>query len=632
MKDGALILDFAREERRLKVSFFEGGEKTLRPYEIHEVAWEQLDKACLEIINLLRRSNRGAKLTPEILNSLKKSGQLLFDLLIPSKAKEKLDSTTAQSLTLHLDDSLVHIPWELLYDGREFLCRRFAIGRIASTRQTPTSRSSRTLKAPFKVLILADPRGDLQASYREGLEIKAFLDERRDVFHVDFKSHPVDISFVKKNLRDYDIVHYGGHADYHAQNPCESGWLLTDGKLRANDICTMGGLQPMPLLVFSNACQSGQTGEWQIKEGCEQEIFGLANAYLLSGVQHYIGTFWEIVDEPSSYFAKRFYGFLADGDPVGAALRKARQALIDAYGEETLVWASYMLYGDPTYEFAVGEKERPPQPIMQKPARTASQQLLRGPMSVAATTAKAPRSRFFYPLTATLLLASVTIGYSLYSAPWKKRVTPTELPTAQVALKAETVASTEIRAPLSVTMNVIGQRKEGDGSYTEVVVREGSVLRSGDNFQVHLESNRPSHIYVLLFDSQGQASQLFPDPKIEQPGFIEGGRKIAVPDKDLWFWLDENPGTETVYVLVAEKPMSDIRGLLVKMEKANEAERKRLSGEIKQRIGIVERGVGGVDKGKAVSYTLSDGRTIQKVTDVVASSGSVVRAVSFHHR
>ena len=78
--------------------------------------------------------------------------------------------------------------------------------------------------------------------------------------------------------------------------------------------------------------------------------------------------------------------------------------------------------------------------------------------------------------------------------------------------------------------------------------------------------------------------------------------------------------------------MSDIRGLLVKMEEANEAERKRLSGEIKQRIGIVERGVGGVDKGKAVSYTLSDGRTIQKVTDVVASSGAVVRAVSFHHR
>jgi hypothetical protein len=78
--------------------------------------------------------------------------------------------------------------------------------------------------------------------------------------------------------------------------------------------------------------------------------------------------------------------------------------------------------------------------------------------------------------------------------------------------------------------------------------------------------------------------------------------------------------------------MSDIRGLLDKMAKAAQAERKQLSGEIRQRIGIVERGVGGVAKGKVVSYTLSDGRTIQKVTDVVAGSGAVVRAISFEHR
>jgi len=38
--------------------------------------------------------------------------------------------------------------------------------------------------------------------------LKHFLDRQRDIFHVDFKSHPVDISFVKKNIRDYDIAHF----------------------------------------------------------------------------------------------------------------------------------------------------------------------------------------------------------------------------------------------------------------------------------------------------------------------------------------------------------------------------------------------------------------------------------------
>ena len=83
---------------------------------------------------------------------------------------------------LYVDDKLVHIPWEPLFDGQHFFCRRFAMGRIVSTRQAPTSFSNRSLKAPYKVLILADPRGDLEASYREGIEIKNFLDEKREVF------------------------------------------------------------------------------------------------------------------------------------------------------------------------------------------------------------------------------------------------------------------------------------------------------------------------------------------------------------------------------------------------------------------------------------------------------------------
>jgi hypothetical protein len=46
----------------------------------------------------------------------------------------------------------------------------------------------------------------------------------------------------------------------------------------------------------------------------------------------------------------------------------------------------------------------------------------------------------------------------------------------------------------------------------------------------------------------------------------------------------------------------------------------------------MQRGVGGITKGAAVTYTLSDGKKIQKVTDVVTGTVSVVRAVSFQHR
>jgi CHAT domain-containing protein len=708
-----LIIEASRENGYIKMSVCErdeGGERTLRPYEHVDVPWEQIEASRCEVINLLNRANRRAKVTREILESLKKSGQVLFDLLVPSKAREKLSSTEARNLLLYVDDKLVHIPWELLFDGRQFLCRRFAMGRIVRTRQAPTALSSRTPKAPFKVLVVADPRGDLDASYREGTEIRNFLDEKRDIFHVDFKSHPVDVSFVKKNLRDYDIVHYAGHAEYYSENPSESGWLLKDGRLKASEISAMGGLQPMPSLVFSNACQSGHSGEWQIGEGDEQEIFGLANAYLLSGVQHYIGTFWEILDEPSSQFAKLFYGSLSLGESLGEAVRKAREKLIEVHGEETIVWASYMLYGDPAFAFDPAEKKKQPEePVVREVPSPEWSQVMRGHGT--GTTIGEKHRRFGLGsvlLGAFLVCGSAIAGYVYlfqpdnYPAPEviasntavsiatettknqalegsrersvpestdeinqekfpdiakiKDQVLPTLLKSAaakpaavvapivappaparpvevqETALKKD-LPQPAIAAPLTLSMNIIGQRKEVDGSYTEVLVSEGSVLRSYDNFQVHLETNRPAYVYILLYDSQGTASQLFPDPKIDQRGFLEQGKRVVVPARDLWFWLDEHTGTETIYVLTSEKPMSDIQGLLAKMAAVDDASGKnRVAQEIKQRIAIVQRGVGGITKGQAVTYTLSDGKKIQKVTEVVTGTGSVVRAMSFVHR
>src|SRR5215469_8878530 len=685
---GDLIVEASRENGYIKVSVYErneGGERTLRPYEHVDVPWEQIEARRREVISLLNRANRRAKVTREILESLKKSGQVLFDLLVPSKAREKLSSTEARNLILYVDDKLVHIPWELLFDGRQFLCRRFAMGRIVRTRQAPTALSSRAPKAPFKVLVVADPRGDLDASYREGTEIRNFLDEKRDIFHVDFKSHPVDVSFVKKNLRDYDIVHYAGHAEYNSENPSESGWLLKDARLKASEISAMGGLQPMPSLVFSNA-------------------------YLLSGVQHYIGTFWEILDEPSSQFAKLFYGSLSQGESVGEAVRKAREKLIEAHGEETIVWAGYMLYGDPTFAFDPAEKgEEVEEPVVRDITSPDWSPVMRGHGARATMAAKRRRFSLGFLLLGALLLCGGGIaGYVYLFQPDEQRpvtvsaLTTASIPDATETIKDEAVESSKevgvpesngetkqerspesvkvkdpapprvlksaaakpaavappvaapqaparpaevqeaalkkdlpqpvVAAPLTLSMNIIGQRKEADGSYTEVLVNEGSVLRSYDNFQVHLETNRPAYVYILLYDSQERASQLFPDPKIDQQGFLEQGRKVIVPARDLWFWLDEHTGTETIYVLTSEKPMSDIQGLLAKMETVDDAGKNRVAQEIKQRIAIVQRGVGGITKGQAVTYTLSDGKKIQKVTEVVTGTESVVRAVSFLHR
>ena len=68
------------------------------------------------------------------------------------------------------------------------------------------------------------------------------------------------------------------------------------------------------------------------------------------------------------------------------------------------------------------------------------------------------------------------------------------------------------------------------------------------------------------------------------------------------------------------------------MQTTDDKGQQRASQEIKERIAVMQRGVGGIAKGQSVTYTLSDGKKIQKVTDVVTGSGSVVRAVSFQHK
>ena len=371
-KRKVLQLEITREGEKLKISTFEKREqeeKTIKPYEESSISLSRVEERCKEIEDLLGRANIRGMVSTDILRQLKDAGQLLYDELLILQAKRDLKSTQAEDLILSIDDGLVQIPWELLFDGEQFLCQRFNMGRLVRTRQRISGVSERRLEKPLKMLILTDPRGNLRDANAEGKRIREEMDKNPSLIHANHKSGHTVVEYVKEKIQNFDIVHYAGHADYDQQEPSRSGWIFEDGKFTSSDIIQMIGAKPFPALVFSNACQSGQTEEWKIGEGYSKRIYGLANAFLLAGVQHYIGTFWEILDRPSSLFSREFYRAMTEGCPIGEAVRKARISLIREYGEDTIVWASYMLYGDPTFSYldvserkevkeAEGEKQR----------------------------------------------------------------------------------------------------------------------------------------------------------------------------------------------------------------------------------------------------------------------------------
>jgi CHAT domain-containing protein len=349
-----LHLEVTRAGDCLKISVYErikGDENTIRHYEEVPVSMELIRTRCREMVDTLNKANRRGRVTREVMVRLREIGQILHDELFTLNVKDKLTKTKADYLRLHLDDQLVHIPWELLNDGQRFLCQRFNMGRLVKTRQTLLGIKSRALARPMRMLILADPAGDLNGAYTEGTQIRDYVDLNRDFINVTLRSDNIAADSIKGTMRKFDVVHFAGHADYNPQNPQESGWRLSDGSLKSKDIAKMVGTAAMPALVFSNACQSARTEEWALAEYFQDELFGLANAFLLAGVKHYVGTFWEILDEPSRRFALEFYKNLFSGVTVGEAIRQARSALIKKYGEQTIVWASYLLYGDPVFNY-----------------------------------------------------------------------------------------------------------------------------------------------------------------------------------------------------------------------------------------------------------------------------------------
>jgi CHAT domain-containing protein len=306
------------------------------PYDAAAVA-----QASRAVVEVLARGNRARTLSDKNLEDLKHHGEQLWRALIPTELQA--DLARGDTLALELDEALVAVPWELMFDGAHFLCRRLSIGRIVATRQPRRGDERRTVGTPIRVLVMAsDPKSDLPEVRAEG---EAIIDELEKHATVKARlSTAPDRAFALRYLKDYDLVHFAGHADYVAAEPGTSGWTLADGKLTADEIVKLGGGRPMPMIVFGNACQSGHTAAW---DGDTRAVFGLANAFLTAGVRHYIGTQWEVVDGQSALFAGEFYRHLTDGKAIGAAVRHARAAVVERAGETALAWASYVLYGDP---------------------------------------------------------------------------------------------------------------------------------------------------------------------------------------------------------------------------------------------------------------------------------------------
>ena len=294
--------------------------------------------------------------------------------------------TVSGSLQIIHDAEPTRLPWETMADGEDLAeADSYPALRGGISRLFVSTRARRLIAEPpgerLRVLMVIDPTGDLKGARKEFELLKGILQGKGNV-DVDYleKSAANRTDLIRKLEGNvYHILHYAGHSAFDASNPEQAGLLLHGEEyFTANDVL---GLVRFPPVVVFNSCESARVRRRgtrsAIAAGEEEDlpefsasaaampmqggagtarqrqelrdrprgVLSIAEGFLLSGVEHFLGTFWPVGDASAKNFSSRLYTGLANGETLGKAMLEARTEL---FNDGKADWANYIHYGDPT--------------------------------------------------------------------------------------------------------------------------------------------------------------------------------------------------------------------------------------------------------------------------------------------
>lgn len=267
------------------------------------------------------------------------------------------DHNSGYGLQIICDAWASRIPWEVLHLGGPPIALNGGISRWYLPAAAGVSRSARRplqvrSARDIRMLLVSDPTENLRGARAEAEAIKSTL-LGHDGFALRTKSgaeatlHAVtELLGCSDSDKLFDVFHYAGHAFFEATDRARSGLVLAGNQyLHGTDIAQMA---QVPGFVFLNACESGRVRKAPDPDAAEptpQDFAarnsGLAEAFLLAGVRHLVGTFWPVYDDTALQFSSMFYEGIRN-ETIGAALTRARR---DVNAKGSAEWVNYIHYG-----------------------------------------------------------------------------------------------------------------------------------------------------------------------------------------------------------------------------------------------------------------------------------------------
>lgn len=255
-----------------------------------------------------------------LLEEVQHLGGLVYSSLVPDRVREIMEHA-AGGLHLYLDLDAAAVPWEFLWNGRDFLSLKAPLTRqlsLCREKSLPATRSKSILAAGStgngSLPLVADEIDQIAGLYR------------KCTFPADSAVDDFRRADLLSWTAGHGVIHYSGHSETNARGG--NFWMCSDGKLRAKHLAM---LDRLPKLVFANCCGGAALGGQM-----------MAQQLLVNGVRNYISPLWKVPDHIALNFANDFHKHLLDGKNISQALFLARKNSSDQAG-----WAGYLAYCQP---------------------------------------------------------------------------------------------------------------------------------------------------------------------------------------------------------------------------------------------------------------------------------------------
>jgi hypothetical protein len=240
---------------------------------------------------------------------------------------------------------LAAVPWEALYDplAGTYLSRKEPLVRWVPGPHDPEPV---VFEPPLRILgMIAAPHG------LPVLDVAAEQQRLEEALRIQIDSGRVELTWLddaswhgvhnKLLERQWHVLHFVGHGGY--DDGTDEGLLVLVGSDGRPDYVPASRLadlldeaEPTPRLVVLNSCQSGASSYTDL-------FSGTAAALVRSGIHAVAAMQFTITDTAAIAFSRAFYAALANGRPVGEAVRSGRIGILGT-GRDTLEWVTPVLY------------------------------------------------------------------------------------------------------------------------------------------------------------------------------------------------------------------------------------------------------------------------------------------------